>query len=61
MLVHNMKNDNNKNPYEKGKACRKSGMSIHANPYRNTKVDTPINSYQLWESGWTDADKEMQQ
>ncbi|EGR2855453.1 hypothetical protein DMW08_27480 [Vibrio parahaemolyticus] len=55
-----MNNLNIQTPYENGKTCRASGMSIHANPFRNTCVDNPSDAFLQWENGWKEVDGETE-
>lgn len=45
----------NQTPYQNGVTCFEKGMSVCANPFRNTGVDHPLNSYTQWINGWNDA------
>ncbi|OXX64662.1 hypothetical protein [Vibrio sp. V15_P4S5T153] len=55
-----MNNLNNQTPYENGKTCRASGMSIDANPFRNTYVDNPSDAFLQWENGWKEVNGETE-
>lgn len=44
---------------EQGRQVREAGMSIHANPYRNTHVDEHVTAWEDWNKGWRQADREM--
>ncbi|MFS1430095.1 hypothetical protein LMH73_024030 [Vibrio splendidus] len=42
-------------PHQNGVTCFRVGMSIHANPFRNTGFDHPLDSFTQWKDGWKKA------
>lgn len=44
--------------FEQGRQVCEAGMSIHANPYRNTRLDEHVTAWQDWNAGWLAAKDE---